>query len=337
MSSLIRAANLRGIEELIHELNGDPDSFMQRFHLPSLDHRNDDTFVAYENAARLVETAALELHCQDFGLRLSNRQGLEMLGPVAIIARNSKTVADAFDAIGRFLHIHCPALRLQLCPASSDQWIELDYKIIELSTPQLKQSYELSIANGMRILSLLGGEDATANSISFMHAQVGPIESYRAFFHCDVLFDQPRCRVRIDRELLQRRIDQADELTRHYATSYLESWQSIQRENFSQKVTELIQHLLPTGHCTIKAASAELHMQTRTLQRKLSREHTSFSELVDEERKKLATHYLAEPRMTLTQVTGLLGFTEQSTFTTACRRWFGTTPRKYRQMLIERP
>ena len=41
------------------------------------------------------------------------------------------------------------------------------------------------------------------------------------------------------------------------------------------------------------------------------------------ERRDQAARYLAEPRLHLSQIAGLLGYTEQSTFNRSCRRWFG--------------
>ncbi|MFC3102334.1 helix-turn-helix domain-containing protein [Salinisphaera aquimarina] len=35
--------------------------------------------------------------------------------------------------------------------------------------------------------------------------------------------------------------------------------------------------------------------------------------------------------MPFNQVAALLGYTEQSAFNRACKRWFATTPRQYRQ------
>ncbi len=40
--------------------------------------------------------------------------------------------------------------------------------------------------------------------------------------------------------------------------------------------------------------------------------------------------YLAEPRLYLVQIAGLLGYAEQSTLNRSCRRWFDKTPRQYR-------
>ena len=56
-------------------------------------------------------------------------------------------------------------------------------------------------------------------------------------------------------------------------------------------------------------------------------------DLIEQERRALATRYLAEPGLHLNQIAGLLGYTEQSTLNHSCRRWFGKTPRQYQRDL----
>jgi AraC-like DNA-binding protein len=77
-----------------------------------------------------------------------------------------------------------------------------------------------------------------------------------------------------------------------------------------------------------------LGMSERTLQRRLAEEGTSFQRLLDDTRRELAQHYLGQSNISLTDITYLLGFSDQSSFFRAARRWFGNSPRDYRIWLI---
>jgi AraC-like DNA-binding protein len=66
------------------------------------------------------------------------------------------------------------------------------------------------------------------------------------------------------------------------------------------------------------------------MQRRLVTEGVRCQGVIDRERRALAATYLAEPGLHLSQIAGLLGYTEQSTLNRSCRRWFGKTPRQYR-------
>ncbi|MFL1453147.1 AraC family transcriptional regulator [Marinobacter sp. GN3S48] len=333
MGSLIQATNLWGYDELVKKLGGDPNRYLARFHIPPAPERPDDSFVLYRSGVLLLEATAAQLKCPDFGLRLAQWQGLEMLGPVAVIARNSGSVIEAFEAIASYLYIHCPALLLRLQPSGTGDWVQFDYRITELSPPQLRQSYELSLANAMQILRMLAGESARPELVSFLHGQVGSDESYAKSFGCEVRFDQDWCGWRISAKLARQPIDHADSQALYYATRYLESHYAPGSTALSARVTELIGRLLPTGLCSADTIAAELAIHPRTLQRHLAEEGYRYEELLDRERRQQAIRYLGEPGLHMVQIAGLLGYTEQSTLSRSCRRWFGTTPKKYREQL----
>lgn len=73
-----------------------------------------------------------------------------------------------------------------------------------------------------------------------------------------------------------------------------------------------------------------LAMSRRTLQRALQREGTSFQRLVDDTRREVALERLRDPRLTLSELAFLVGFSELSAFDRAFRRWTGQSPRAYR-------
>lgn len=69
----------------------------------------------------------------------------------------------------------------------------------------------------------------------------------------------------------------------------------------------------------------------RTLQARLAGERTTYREVLDGVRRKLATSLLANPALALTDIVFLLGFAEQSAFNHAFRRWAGTSPGEFRR------
>ena len=71
-------------------------------------------------------------------------------------------------------------------------------------------------------------------------------------------------------------------------------------------------------------------MHPRTLQRRLATEGIRCQDVIDRERRAQAVQYLAVSELHLSQIAGLLGYTEQSALNRSCRRWFGKTPRQYR-------
>lgn len=333
MGSLIRATNLWGYSDLVRELGGDPPELLARFGIPLDSEREPGAFIDFRSGAQLIETTAEELDCPDFGLRLSRWQGLDILGPVAVIVRNAQTVRDALTSVATFLYVHSPALKLEAMDTDPGADLTFTYEISERRAPGLRQAYELSVANFSRIVSLLAGSDAHLAAVAFMHEQLGPDSSYAEALGCPVRFGQPACEFRIPAGLAARPIDAADHETRRIATKYLESEFLPRDATFAEQVAALSRQLLPVGHATIEAIAQELAMHPRTLQRRLAEEGVRCQEIIDEERRRQAARYLAEPRLHLGQIAGMLGFAEQSSLNRACQRWFGSTPRQYRATL----
>lgn len=73
-----------------------------------------------------------------------------------------------------------------------------------------------------------------------------------------------------------------------------------------------------------------LGMSVRSLQRALAGHRVSFSDLVEQARIARARNLLADRSLTIAEIVLMLGFSEQSAFTRACKRWLGMPPIKLR-------
>lgn len=99
---------------------------------------------------------------------------------------------------------------------------------------------------------------------------------------------------------------------------------------FPGEVRRAIVATLAKGGTAQQVARA-LNLSVRSLQRKLDECDTSFRDLSEAVRGELAAGYLADPRVSISEVAVLLGFSEQSAFNRAFRRWTGETPGRWRK------
>lgn len=83
-------------------------------------------------------------------------------------------------------------------------------------------------------------------------------------------------------------------------------------------------------------AAAALAISTRTLQRRLESIGLNYRELTDMVRRELAESYLRDKSLSQIDVAFLLGYSEQSAFHRAFRRWFEITPGEFRARLSSR-
>jgi len=66
------------------------------------------------------------------------------------------------------------------------------------------------------------------------------------------------------------------------------------------------------------------------LHRRLREENTNYKELLDSTRRALAIEYVRDNQYALGYIAFQLGFSDQSNFSRAFRRWTGKSPKAYR-------
>jgi len=118
---------------------------------------------------------------------------------------------------------------------------------------------------------------------------------------------------------------------RRHAELLLERTSGAASESLSQRVRSELLQRVRVGLPTIGEVARALGLGSRTLQRELRREGTSFAALADEVRASLAVEYLKDPALSVGEVAYLLGFSAPSAFTRAFRRWSGGSPEHFRR------
>lgn len=331
VNDLLRSTNLFGYDELVTELGGDPLRLRSRFGIsPGIEHR-DEAFVSFGAFSGLIADTALDCSCSDFGMRLAERQGLPIFGPVAVIARNATSVSESIAAISRFMPAHSSALRLVVSSPDLDGNVQIRYEITRRPRYDLRQSYELAMANAVLIVRLLSGGGSGPTRVWLPHARINSDAIYQRFLGCPVTFESTWCGLLVSGEVMALEIDAADPQTKRLATSYLESSFPQPGAPLTRRVGDLVRRLLPTGAYSADVVADHLHLHRRTLQRRLMQEGVTYASILDEQRRDLAVRYLGEPEMQVGQIAVLLGYTEQSAFNRAFRRWFDASPRDFRR------
>ena len=98
-----------------------------------------------------------------------------------------------------------------------------------------------------------------------------------------------------------------------------------------RQVLDQIGDALSEGVPTLADIAGRLGMSGRTLQRRLSADGLAYQDLVTEARKTLSEQLLRRTDYALAEIAFLTGFSDQSTFTRAFKRWHNQTPASYRR------
>ena len=328
---IVRSEAIRFFPELVEHWGGNPRELLRLARIDPAIAAKRGSVLPYCAMIDLLEIAATELQCSDFGLRLATLQGgTRAMGPIGVVMKNSKTVGQALGYCKKQIHAYCLATCVRFVPDRTRHrlFVGLEILLDGLTDSSQMIEYALMLAN-LNVADISGGA-ARARQISFRHAPLRALSAYREAFKCEVRFGEDSDGLVLEeRDLLCPVID-PDEEVYEIATSFIADHYPRAIPPLHARVRNLISRYLGND-CANERIAAELCMHPRSLQRRLRSEGKSFETIKDEVRQQAALRYLQCPDLPLTHVAAKLGYADQSVLSRSCWRWFATTPGELRQ------
>ncbi len=182
--------------------------------------------------------------------------------------------------------------------------------------------------------------DARPLRVEFINSAPADISPYEHWFGCPVSFGHRETRVSISLALLDTPLRTADpaliSLLEEQASKLLDQLDQQQGDELARQVRQMLVGQLRQGPPSAERIAEALHTSVRHLHRKLAAENCNFRQLLQQTRQQLAEDYLADPRLQLSEIAALLGFSEQSAFSRAFKTWTGQSPAQFRRQLRQR-
>lgn len=332
---LVHAHILRFFPDLVAELNGDPLYLLHKMGIDPevLDAGGRST--TYRQLANLLECAATELGCPDFGMRLAEYQnGSDVFGPLGLVMQSSTTFGEALDYVCKHNYAHSLAARVSLkrMPAAGKVFVGHDILLDRI--PNRSQVMEQVLLLGhLGAMEMTGGK-ARARSIHFRHQPVSDLNSYRHYFGCKVWFDQDEDGLVFSEQDLASPILQPDARAMEEMIAFIDREFTRRTPPMHATVRGVIMRLLGTGDCSNESVAAQLNVHLRTLHRRLTAEGTSFQQVKDEVRRDITLYYLQQTDFEFSRISQRLGFAEQSIMNRRCLSWFSASPTEVRLRAI---
>jgi AraC-like DNA-binding protein len=104
--------------------------------------------------------------------------------------------------------------------------------------------------------------------------------------------------------------------------------------SIAAKVRTLLMELIPSGTGNIETVSKEMALSTRSLQRKLSEEKTTFIKQLNHTRELMAKNYLMNNNISTEEISYLIGYSDVYVFMRAFKQWTGFTVKQYKEKHI---
>ena len=202
----------------------------------------------------------------------------------------------------------------------------------------MRISNEATIAAIAAISREVSTEAFTPITVFFKHEAPAEIAGHEAYFGCPVQFGTDRDALLVSTQTLMVPNQLGDETIARFFDTHLDAALSTLEDEttLDQQVRSQIARALSEGVPVISDVASQMGMSGRTLQRRLADHGYTFQTLVDEARRQLAERLLKQTNYSLAEIAFMTGYSEQSAFTRAFKRWAGQTPRSFRLQVQKR-
>ncbi len=169
--------------------------------------------------------------------------------------------------------------------------------------------------------------------VDFVNPPPADLRPYQAYFDCPVRFAQPITRLVIPLASLQTPLRQPDPLLLKLMEEQMDAAlaQLPDASDLAELTRRVVAHMAPRGSPELEAVAQELGLSPRVFYRRLAEQGHRFRDLREAALRQVAELHLRDQRLTLAEVGLLLGFSEQSAFSRAFRRWTGVSPLAWRK------
>lgn len=197
----------------------------------------------------------------------------------------------------------------------------------------MRLSNEATIASITSISRQVSQEPLNPLRVNFKHPPPRSIAAHTAYFGCPVYFDSDIDAVMFSNDALNRPNRLGDGGITRFLLNHLDA--ELDNIKSEQSLVESIQDAfaqsLSDGVPKVQNISRRLGMSERTLHRRLAEQGLTFQKLLESARRDLAEGLLSQSTYSIAEVAFLTGFSEQSAFSRAFKRWVGRTPASFRR------
>ncbi len=277
----------------------------------------------------LIERAARE---DDDGLpfRYAEVVRPDDFAALGLALKTARTVGDSLQRLVRYILVLTDTLEYQLVNVEGARMFVLRGRPNHRRGARLAN--ESALAAVTSVMRQVAAARVTPDAVSFRHPPPATVAPHRAFFGCPVRFGAEIDALRFGEGALATPTRLGDEGLSAFLLTHLDEVRERQADrSVAARVQGAVVDALPDGLPRASQVARRLGMSARTLQRRLGQDGQSFQALADGARRDAAESLLVGGDHSLAEVAFLTGFSDQSAFQRAFKRWTGRTPAAFRE------
>lgn len=329
----VQSSRFRKQFEYLSSKGIDPKDFFIETGITSSDLSDSEKTFSLDQFISLLEYALEQTGDLHYGMRLGKEPHLA--GTIGMMCASCKNLKEAFiqgckyfSVQGDFASIkfvddeHYPRIRYSL----AESWI--------LKSPETaRNEVETMFSFLVNILQLNSNHTLLPFEIHLISQRPVDVQAYVDSFGVEPVFAQD------ENEIVFRGRDLAIpmkafnpetfEILRSHIENQLKKYSGDSR--ISEKVKSILLSSLKYSFPDITTVASKLNMSSRTLQRQLSNENTSYKALLQDTRSELAQHLLKQKGFTISEISYMLGYSDLGNFSRSFKNYMGCTPQEFRK------
>ncbi len=252
------------------------------------------------------------------------------LGAVGYAWLSSDSLRTGLQRMARYQQVLGQRMAARCFDTSDGLCFEYSHGRGDSEVGRAMARFELSVLAAMVRLNL--GADARALQVQLRQPEPADPRPFEDCFLAPVRFGAARDAMLFATEDADRPLATAQrELARVFDEHLSRELAALDPAQWVARCSAWLLERLTSGEPTEIELARAMAMSPRTLQRRLREEGSGYREVLARTRYGLAKRYLDDPTRSVTEIAFLLGFSEQSAFTRAFRRWGGQSPGAYRR------
>lgn len=298
---------------------------------------NPEARLPFLDFSRLCETAAQQLCDPFFGLHLGERIKPGHLGILGFTMMSCATLGEALERSSRYSSVVMDVYRNEMLLRDGECVRYWRSRLVDRASVDRLQD-EIRMAAWVTLVRWgTGHREFAPNWVTFQHARPADAGEYARVFRCPVHFDAEDSALAFPQALLDLPLPQANPTVRRTLDALCERLLQQHGKHtepaWMGAVRSAVLGAFERGGPELHGVARAVGMEAEELGELLARCGLSFRGLVNALRRDLALAYMTDPSLSLADITFLLGFSEQSAFQRAFKRWTDQTPGEYRNTM----
>lgn len=264
----------------------------------------------------------------------TNRPG--NLGLLGLLMSTAPSLRHCVDCLMTFKDLLVPYLYFELQETDTLARLQV-WSDGSLAFAHSRIHNDVVVASVVAVARALSDNALGLLSVGFRHPKPADVNAYESFFESNLKFSNVANELVFRRTVLDRPLSSASADRHRRVRRYAQySLQQLQRaQGVSGQVRQRLDDCLNDKQLSsIEAVAAALSMTSRTLQRRLNQEDTTFVKVRDRLRHQKACFALHKVDCDIEALANRLGFSEVANFYHAFRRWQGVSPGRFRRQHI---